>query len=310
MQQMFLAHQRRAGFGSQKNTRDLILTVKPGLLRAASLRTTSKRTGSGQSRRLQRVAAHAGIVMQGPQNIGLLIECDGVLLDVHKDGHRVAFNRAFQQVGLEGTQWTPAVYHEFLRFGDGSAEALLSAYFSTVGWPSNIRTQERKPFVQKLHELKRENLLRMVEAGTIPLRPGAERLLQDAVEAGTPVGLIAGTCSVPDEAVVLGALKALGDELAPRVHVFTNALDNAGGGSVRSLDGVWEDPDASEKLAWAARGAGFTALAVPPARSTRGRFNGAHAVFDGFGPGGGLTYRRAVTIVTTHPKQARSLRDT
>lgn len=34
--------------------------------------------------------------MQGPQNIGLLIECDGVLLDVHKDGHRVAFNRAFQ----------------------------------------------------------------------------------------------------------------------------------------------------------------------------------------------------------------------
>lgn len=57
---------------------------------------------------------------------------------------------------------------------------------------------------------------------------GAERLLQDAVEAGTPVGLIAGTCSVPDEAVVSGALKALGDELAPRVHVFTNALDNAG----------------------------------------------------------------------------------
>lgn len=57
---------------------------------------------------------------------------------------------------------------------------------------------------------------------------GAERLLQDAVEAGTPVGLIAGTCSVPDEAVVSGALKAMGDDLAPRMHVFTNALDNAG----------------------------------------------------------------------------------
>lgn len=26
---------------------------------------------------------------------GLLIECDGVLCDTHREGHRVAFNRAF-----------------------------------------------------------------------------------------------------------------------------------------------------------------------------------------------------------------------
>ncbi len=31
----------------------------------------------------------------GGPSFGLLLECDGVLVDTHNDGHRVAFNRAF-----------------------------------------------------------------------------------------------------------------------------------------------------------------------------------------------------------------------
>lgn len=31
-----------------------------------------------------------------PHQYGLMIECDGVLVDIHKDCHRVAFNMAFQ----------------------------------------------------------------------------------------------------------------------------------------------------------------------------------------------------------------------
>ena len=27
---------------------------------------------------------------------GLIVECDGVLVDIHKDAHRVAFNKAFE----------------------------------------------------------------------------------------------------------------------------------------------------------------------------------------------------------------------
>ena len=30
---------------------------------------------------------------------GILLECDGVMIDAHREGHRVAFNRAFT-VGL------------------------------------------------------------------------------------------------------------------------------------------------------------------------------------------------------------------
>lgn len=30
----------------------------------------------------------------------LLFDCDGVLVDTEKDGHRVSFNQAFKQKGL------------------------------------------------------------------------------------------------------------------------------------------------------------------------------------------------------------------
>ena len=41
-----------------------------------------------------------------------------------------------QQVGLDCANWEPAVYHDLLRYGDGSPEALLSNYFNTVGYIS------------------------------------------------------------------------------------------------------------------------------------------------------------------------------
>lgn len=42
----------------------------------------------------------------------------------------------------------------------------------------------------------------------------------------------------------------------------------------------------------AAQSAGILAAAVPPALSAQGTFNNADAKFDGFGPGGGVTWRR------------------
>ena len=56
---------------------------------------------------------------------------------------------------------------------------------------------------------------------------GAERFLLEVTEAGVPIGIIAGTGSSPEERVVNGALKALGDD-APHMQVFTNAVDNLG----------------------------------------------------------------------------------
>ena len=42
-------------------------------------------------------------------HLGLVIECDGALIDAHVDGHRVAFNRAFAEIGHDCTNWSPMV---------------------------------------------------------------------------------------------------------------------------------------------------------------------------------------------------------
>lgn len=47
--------------------------------RHARVKATAQRTSTGQ-----------------PLKYGLMIECDGVLVDIHKDCHRVAFNMAFE----------------------------------------------------------------------------------------------------------------------------------------------------------------------------------------------------------------------
>ena len=43
----------------------------------------------------------------------LLFDVDGTLADTERDGHRVAFNRAFAEAGLDW-DWTPELYGRLL----------------------------------------------------------------------------------------------------------------------------------------------------------------------------------------------------
>ena len=47
----------------------------------------------------------------------IVIECDGVLCDVHLDGHREAFNETFRDLGMEGMSWSVDEYLSLLRSG-------------------------------------------------------------------------------------------------------------------------------------------------------------------------------------------------
>jgi beta-phosphoglucomutase-like phosphatase (HAD superfamily) len=48
----------------------------------------------------------------------LLFDCDGVLADTERDGHRVTFNAAFRQKGLS-CEWSVEEYGELLKIGGG-----------------------------------------------------------------------------------------------------------------------------------------------------------------------------------------------
>lgn len=53
-----------------------------------------------------------------PARAALLFDCDGVLADTEKDGHRVTFNQAFKQKGLKH-EWGVELYGELLKIGGG-----------------------------------------------------------------------------------------------------------------------------------------------------------------------------------------------
>jgi HAD superfamily hydrolase (TIGR01509 family) len=105
----------------------------------------------------------------------LLFDCDGVLVDTERDGHRVAFNQAFAAKGISAV-WDEVLYGELLRVAGGKER--ISSYFDAWGWPEGVR--DRDASVQDIHRLKTDLFMRIVESGRMPLRPGVSELVAEA----------------------------------------------------------------------------------------------------------------------------------
>ena len=69
----------------------------------------------------------------------LIFDCDGVLADTERDGHRVAFNKAFAARGLE-IDWDVELYGKLLEVSGGKER--MRHYFAQYGWPEDIATEE------------------------------------------------------------------------------------------------------------------------------------------------------------------------
>lgn len=110
----------------------------------------------------------------------LIFDVDGTLADTERQGHRVAFNRAFEEAGLDW-RWDEALYGQLLQVTGGKERI--------VHYLDKFNTQFRKPsdftgFVSALHRKKTLYYKQLIEQGGIPLRPGVERLLNEARTAG------------------------------------------------------------------------------------------------------------------------------
>jgi hypothetical protein len=313
----------------------------------------------------------------------VIIECDGGLLDVHTEGHRVAFNRAFEELGYGCAQWSTSIYFDILRLGDATGPGLVKTYYEITGWPIMLSTGDRPAFMNKVYETKQKCFKQMVDAGEIPLREGVTEFIDEVLADGIRPIILAGTSSAPEDSVVSCAMMNLGPSRAFKMQVlylgapadvagsltdpssmntgeesddltltldqrmaqaqaqakkvaaasFTRAvnLQTTGGAGMRVDPSLIAGKEramlaspsflaavlttvqcsaaesvmvaASHSIMEAGKGVGMFVAGVPPSLAQRGGFAAADASFDGFGAGGGLTWRKAKAMLESKNKK-------
>lgn len=148
----------------------------------------------------------------------ILWDMDGVLADTERDGHRPAFNQAFEENKLN-TVWDVERYGKLLEVGGGKER--MTAHWNEVGWPSNIIESERAEKVKELHLRKTDIFMEMIKEGSIPLRPGVLRIIDDAIAAGLKLAV----CSTSNEKAVRNLVQTLmGPERASKFQIFAGDM--------------------------------------------------------------------------------------
>ena len=223
----------------------------------------------------------------------LLLDVDGTLADTERDGHRVAFNQAFAEAGLDW-DWDVPLYGKLLAVSGGKERL---RYFIEQWKPEFTRPEDLDVFIRDLHQAKTRHYLALLGQGAIPLRPGVERLLKEIRASGLRMAIV--TTTTPENVTALlgstlGAdsigwfdLIAAGDMVPgkkPAPDIYHYALDHLDLEATQCL--ALED---SDNGLLSAAGAGIKTLVTVNGYTRQQDFSGAAIVLDQLGePGAGF----------------------
>lgn len=157
----------------------------------------------------------AAVSVRAIDNLDALIfDCDGVLADTERDGHRVSFNKAFKEKGID-CEWSVEKYGQLLETGGGKER--MTAHWNEAGWPEGYEGEARVELVKGLHKRKTELFNELICAGEIPLRPGVLRIVDEAIANDVTLAV----CSTSNEVAVTNIVETLmGPERASKFTIF------------------------------------------------------------------------------------------
>lgn len=115
----------------------------------------------------------------------LLWDVDGTIAETERDGHRVAFNLAFEACGVPW-RWDEAHYGKLLRI-TGGRERILHDMRDRSDAP--VLAAERDRLAATVHTKKNAYYAELIESTKIPLRPGVAELMEECLQRGVRLGI-------------------------------------------------------------------------------------------------------------------------
>ena len=187
-------------------------------------------------------------------------DVDGTLADTEMDGHRPAFNRAFQDLDL-GIVWDQTLYARLLAIPGGLQR--VRVYAESCGIDLNVSQLEA------IRDRKRIHYTELAQSGAIRFRPGIRRLLALLQESGVEQWIVTSSGAASVDALLSSARDVIPifrgmitaddvDQGKPSPQGYQLALQRSGCPAAQCL--AVEDSEAGLD---AARSAGLRCLLTP-----------------------------------------------
>ncbi|MEO1620167.1 MAG: HAD family hydrolase [Cyanobacteria bacterium J06632_3] len=137
----------------------------------------------------------------------LIFDVDGTLAETERDGHRPAFNQAFADAQLDW-DWSPERYGELLEVSGGKERIRAFVQQSCPDFVLPSQFADLTAFIKHLHANKTQYYKQFAKEGRIPLRPGVERLLNEARGKGVRLAIATTTTPANVQALLENTLGA------------------------------------------------------------------------------------------------------
>ena len=220
----------------------------------------------------------------------LIFDVDGTLADTERHGHRVAFNRAFDEAGLDWF-WDEARYGQLLAVTGGKERIWQYVMEAQPEW---LQEPDSALQIRELHAAKTRHYVDLIKQKAIPLRPGVARLLDEAEQAGLRLAIATTTTPENVTALLTATLGetgpqrfeviAAGDVVPakkPAPDIFFKVLEQMQLPAAACL--VLEDSDNGVRAACAAD---LGVIVTTNGYTHKQDFSGAQVVLDGLGEPG------------------------